>query len=764
MRQLPPVPIKMDYFSLKGGLNQTAPPLTLPPGYARQSVNFECNINGGYRRVPGYERFDGRSKPSDAEFYTIPCSTAGTWVLGDTVTGATSGATATYLATTSLGLIVTKVTGTFQAETLNAGAGTATGVQYLGGAESLADAATYKNLAADVYRALITEVPGSGSILGVAEYGDDVYAFRNTANATRAGMYKSTTSGWVAVHEIELTFTSGGTYVIAVNDTVTGASSGATGVVSRVVVRSGSFAGGDAAGTLTLSSETGTFVAENLDVGLNLNVATIAAGTTIALGREMSFTSGGTYEVADGDVITGGVTGKTATITRVVLESGSWAAGTAAGRFIFTSDDGAFQAAETLNVGANVNVATVTGPSTAITLLPSGRYDFDVHNFRGSINDERLYGADGVNRGFEFDGTVFVPIVTGMVTDTPTHVFVHSEQLFFSFGPSVQHSGIALPYVWSVILGAGEIAVGDDVTGFMAQPGSQGAAALVIATRNKTFVLYGNDASNWLLATAQQDAGAIRYTLQQMGGIIALDDRGVTFVGTSQNYGNFEQNTITRQVQTYINERRGMAVASCRVREKNEYRLFYSDKSVLHITMQGNKVVGILPVELTHTPTCVVSSELSDGTEAMFFGASNGFVYQMDKGTSHDGDPITWQMVLTYNNLRSPQVNKRFRKMVLEMTGESYAEFTLSYLLGYNNANISQPIATNSTIDFASSDWDSFVWDNFFWDGQTLLPEELSMDGTAENVAIVIAGSSDEFAPFTITGVLLHYTPRMRVR
>lgn len=768
MRQLPPVPVKMDYFALKGGLNQTSPPLTMPPGFARKALNFEPDINGGYRRVGGYERYSGLAQPSDSVFYTIPCSVMGTWVLGETVTGGTSAATSTYIGQTASGLLVTRITGTFQAEALTgstAGTATATGAQYAGGATTLADNATYLNLAADVYRALITAVPGSGSVLGVKYYDGLLYAFRNTANGTNAGMYKSSASGWTAVHELELSFTSGGTYVTAIGNTVTGATSGATGVVSRVVVRSGSFAGGDAAGTITIASETGVFVAENLNVDANLNVATIASGTTIALGREMSFTSGGTYEVATGDVITGATSGKTATVTRVVLESGSWAAGTAAGRFIFTADTGAFTAAETLNVGANINVATVTGASTAITLLPSGRYEFDIHTFRGSINDERMYGADNTNRGFEFDGAVFVPINTGMTADTPRHVVVHNEQLFFAFGASVQHSGIALPYVWSAVLGAGEIAVGDDVTGFMPQPGSTGAAALLIATRNKAFALYGNNASDWVLTVAQQDAGVIRHTMQHLGGIIALDDRGVTYVGTSQNYGNFEQNTITRQIQKFINIQRNLAVASCRVREKNQYRLFYSDKKVLYITMQGNKIVGILPGELAHTPTCLESAELSDGTEGLFFGASNGFVYRMDVGTSFDGENIAGFLSLAYNNLKSPQVDKRFRKMSLEISGESYVEMSVGYELGYTSSLVGQPGATETVeSNLSDSTWDNFVWDDFAWDGQALLPESIPIEGTSENISIVISTDSDKFEPFTITGVLLHYTPRLRIR
>lgn len=79
---------------------------------------------------------------------------------------------------------------------------------------------------------------------------------------------------------IELAFTSGGTYEVVAGNTITGATSSATATVFDVVLTSGSWAGGDAAGTLWLNDQTGTFSAENLNVGANTNVATIAGNST----------------------------------------------------------------------------------------------------------------------------------------------------------------------------------------------------------------------------------------------------------------------------------------------------------------------------------------------------------------------------------------------------------------------------------------------------------------------------------------------------
>jgi hypothetical protein len=82
--------------------------------------------------------------------------------------------------------------------------------------------------------------------------------------------------------DLKQTFTSGGTYQIQVGDTITGATSGATATVTYVAQWSpydggGSWSAGTAAGMLRVASQTGNFQAENLNVGGNSNVATIAS-------------------------------------------------------------------------------------------------------------------------------------------------------------------------------------------------------------------------------------------------------------------------------------------------------------------------------------------------------------------------------------------------------------------------------------------------------------------------------------------------------
>lgn len=102
--------------------------------------------------------------------------------------------------------------------------------------------------------------------------------FTSGARRTRDLNTKVTDTGTIC-SILKLAFTSGGTYEVVAGAVITGATSGATATVFDVVLTSGSWAGGDAAGTLWLNGQTGSFSSENLNVDVNTNVATIAANS-----------------------------------------------------------------------------------------------------------------------------------------------------------------------------------------------------------------------------------------------------------------------------------------------------------------------------------------------------------------------------------------------------------------------------------------------------------------------------------------------------
>lgn len=109
-----------------------------------------------------------------------------------------------------------------------------------------------------------------------------------------------------------LAFTSGGTTEITAGNVITGATSAATGTVVSVTVSTGTWAGGDAAGTLTITKQTGTFQSEELNVGSTTSVATVggnssAAPMTLVANTDYVVTAGGVTPLSTGDVVSGEV-------------------------------------------------------------------------------------------------------------------------------------------------------------------------------------------------------------------------------------------------------------------------------------------------------------------------------------------------------------------------------------------------------------------------------------------------------------------------
>lgn len=680
MNREPFTPTNTDPWVFKGGLNLEAASLALQPGMAIDAMNYEPEVGQGYRRMLGYERFDGRPSPSAQSYWILPLTISGEIAVGNTVTGDTSTATGVVLQVNAAELVLSKVVGTFQAvEDITVGAvvqGTTTGTAAAGGAADPLSDALYKNLAADLYRADIAAVPGSGPVRGVWRYKGVTYAFRNNAGGTACVMHKSTASGWSA----------------------------------------------------------------------------------ITFGEELAFTAGTATFTEGGTVTQGGVS---ATVARIVVQSGTFGAGTAAGRLIITGRTGGDFAAGAI-AGSGAAAATGSGIQTAIVLDPSGRFEFVTNNFTGSSDTRRMYGCDGVNRAFEFDGTTFVPISTGMAADTPTHIAVHKKHLFLSFRGSLQHSSIGNPYQWSVVTGAAELGLGDDVTSILSVSGeATGGASLIATSKSSAHILYGSSSSDWSLVRLSGCQGAYPYTTQEIGGVRYMSTFGITSVAATANYGNFQYSTVSRAVQKLVNGKAGMSVASALWRKRNQYRVFFSDGVGLIVSFDL-KSTSIMPFTYANAPTCVCSELDEDQTEKIFFGSSNGMVYEAEKGTSYDGAEIDFWLRLPFWHSKGPSVRKHWRRVFLTTRSEGYSTVKVGREIDFGSPNVGISTPGDSPALTRGGYWDSpdSVWDEIYWDGRPAIPFVIDTPGDGTTISLLFYGKSDYLQPHTLESAVLHYSPR----
>jgi hypothetical protein len=118
--------IQIDYFPLEGGENLVDAAINIAKGQLRFSANYEPADTRGYRRIDGYERFDGQTAPSAAVIAAIPFDAGGTEpVVGTQVFGALTGARGIVIGHTVFSgswaggdaagyIAVTQIAGTFQ--------------------------------------------------------------------------------------------------------------------------------------------------------------------------------------------------------------------------------------------------------------------------------------------------------------------------------------------------------------------------------------------------------------------------------------------------------------------------------------------------------------------------------------------------------------------------------------------------------------------------------------------------------------------------
>jgi hypothetical protein len=452
-----------------------------------------------------------------------------------------------------------------------------------------------------------------------------------------------------------------------------------------------------------------------------------------------------------GEQVRGGSTSSVGIIVAVIKTSGDWAAGTAVGRVYVRSVVGEPFPVEEFTGQTSGAYATSSGKQE-ITLLPGGRYEFVNENFYGHSSLRAMFGCDGVNKGFMFSANGFQLLPTGMVDDAPIHVAEHKKHLFFAFpGGSVQHSSIGNPAEWSPITGASEIATGDEITAFVTLPGD----TLGIMNRNRLYTLYGTSVLNWNLVEHSDESGAIEWSVQRIGKPIYFDDRGLMDFKAVQEYGDFKNASFSEKIRDTLRNNKNNVLSSIRVRDKNQYRLFFNNNTFVVCSFEDRKLSGFTVCEYPIPVECTASVEDSDGNEVLLFGCDNGYVYQMDKGTSFDGAAVDAFVRMAFNFMGSAERNKKFFKAVFEVKATEAVSISFTPDFDYGETeDLSQDleaIAAGGTCDVS-------IWDQFIWGDQLISNPVAYIDGSGQNIGITLFSSHTYEQPHTLNSVIIHYT------
>ena len=389
------------------------------------------------------------------------------------------------------------------------------------------------------------------------------------------------------------------------------------------------------------------------------------------------------------------------------------------------------------------------------------------HNFQADADKKNLYGCDSLNRAFEFDGDVYIPIRTQITIDAPTTIAAINGQLALSYFGTVVFSAVGNPHDFrTTSLGFQDVQeFGDTITGMSAIVGG----VLAVACRDSFWqVSVDTQTSLYKAELISPDIGAIHYGLMNLGSLYSFDDKGIVRIVPSYVFGGFEHDTISRAIQPVIDRFREKIVATAAYKNKNQVRFYANDGTGIimtltsGVTQTGATTMGHEFSEFTYPVNISYawSGEDASGRDIVLLGDEDGYVYVANTGSSFDGEPIQAYIRTAFNNVKSPSAIKRFRKLEVELSSVGYSEIRFNPDFSYADPSVATHLMNYQEVQGAGGYWDEATWNTFYYDGKIVSQPEIRIQGSGTNIGLVVFSNTAIDLGHNLSGVVLHYTPR----
>lgn len=556
---------------------------------------------------------------------------------------------------------------------------------------------------------------------------------------------------------------SGGTAGLSPGAIVTGSASGATGyVLESPALISGSLSGGDAVGTVSIMPKGDIDFA----AGDIIKVGTVQVAVAVSV-----FPRG--YSLSDAEGIALKVAAVELQRSLVQRVPGS---GPVRGVWLHKGIRYAFRD-NLAGTACVMHKMTVNGWAVVPgvpALLPGGKYYFENNNFYAGADTINMYGCDGKNDAFEFDGATFTQIAGPSVPgQKPTQIKVHQKQLFLGYqGGQIFYSPVGNPLgTYTSVNGAGQIGIGDEITGWLSLPGG----VLGIWAKDSIHILHGTSYLDYSLVVHTDQAGGIADTMQSAGRVLFLNEAGISELSTTETFGGFKAAAISRLIDKALRGKLDKVVSSVVVPVKDQYRVFFSDGTAITATYIGEEQgYQFSQSSYGKNITCIAAPKRADGEGRktdIYFGDDDGFVYKMDSGYSMDETPMFCFARLPFYNLGVQSQKIRFMKAVLwldatTISSISSIRFKPDLSLTDGDIPLHDYVEIGETSNIGAGVWNVSSWNLFYWAGSGgggggggAGTVEGRIDAVATEMALLFYYQApDTFtAPHTLNGVTLHY-------
>ena len=398
--------------------------------------------------------------------------------------------------------------------------------------------------------------------------------------------------------------------------------------------------------------------------------------------------------------------------------------------------------------------------SAGVSLGGTGVIRFLKYNFDGT---EKLMVVDGTGKPFRFDGTTFAQL-SSLPSDTSgvSQITNYKNHIFLSKGSNVVFSAPYEDDDFTAASGGGIINVADPITGLTVFRDQ-----LIIFGETSINRLVGSSQADFQLQPVSRDLGCVAEdTIQEIGGdIMFLGPDGLRLLSATDRVGDFGLGVMTKTIQTELNDliSTSDSFSSTVIREKSQYRIFgfnstYTNdaaKAIAGTQLQD----GFSWNDLRGFNAFVTHSEYDGFAERIYFGGTDGYVYQMEQGNTQDGTNIVATFATPFIPLGDPEIRKTVYKGItyLDVNGNMDLNFTLKY--DFDQPNSVQPASTTlsnasgSVVTFGSG---TFGTGTFGSKPKTVFDVQTVGSGNSVSLVYETTGTSTD-AVFTVDAATLEF-------
>jgi len=377
--------------------------------------------------------------------------------------------------------------------------------------------------------------------------------------------------------------------------------------------------------------------------------------------------------------------------------------------------------------------------------------------------------TDGINPAATYDGTNYIQITD---TNAPTDPKIAAEfqnHLFLTGDPlEVSNLHFSAPTVetdFDPANGAGVINVGFEIVAI-----KKFRNVLYIFGTNNIKRLVGENSANFTLETVTSNLGCLATdSVVELGGdLLFLSPDGIRPIGGTNKIGDVNLETISKNIQSTV---KNMIVgetltnlSSVIIRSKSQFRYMFSTSGSAGIIGALREYQGNYSFEFGQLSgiecTCADSGYIGQ-TEFIVHGSSSGKLFQQESGDAFDTSNILSIYKTPFIYMDNPEQRKNYYSTSTYMSAEGNFSIALSVTYDYDNTDISTPdnLSMVNTAPGAFFDAGSniAVYDTTdIYDGNPSPVESVTFSGSGKAVAFTYV-TDDTNASHSIQGYTITY-------